>query len=133
MLLGFYIEFLRGHMTESSGALILACLVLVYIDEFIFGMRHSFQCIMVNVLSKSVVSLSYTRPNTSVIVFLVCSSVLYLQKSFRTSLISVSNLLIFCVCMLFSCFSLPAKKLENTLQKYQVTAPPCKNGEGIFP
>ena len=64
-------------MAESSGALILACLVLVYIDECIFGMRHSFQYIMVNVLSKSVVSLSYTRSNTSVIVFLVCSSVLY--------------------------------------------------------
>ena len=60
MLLGFYREFLRGHMAESSGALILVCLVLVYIDECIFGMRHSFQYIMANVLSKSVVSLSYT-------------------------------------------------------------------------
>ena len=47
-------------MAESSGALMLACLVLVYIDECIFGMRHSFQYIMANVLSKSVVSLSYT-------------------------------------------------------------------------
>ena len=64
-------------MAESSGALVLACLVLVYIDECIFGMRHSFQYIMVNVLSKSVVSLSYTGSNTSVIAFLVCSSVLY--------------------------------------------------------
>ena len=62
-------------MAESSGALILACLALVYID--ILGMRHSFQYIMVNVLSKSVVSLSYTRSNTSIIVILVCGSVLY--------------------------------------------------------
>ena len=38
------------------------------IDECIFGMSHSFQYIMVNVLSKSVVSLSYTRSNTLVIV-----------------------------------------------------------------
>ena len=77
VLLGFYREFLGGHMAESSGALILACLPLVYIDKCIFGMRHSFQYIMVNVLTKSVVSLSYTRSNTSVIVFSVCGSVLY--------------------------------------------------------
>ena len=42
VLLGFYRKFLRGHIAESSGALILACLALVYTDECIFGMRHSF-------------------------------------------------------------------------------------------
>ena len=69
VLLGFYREFLRGHMAESSEALILPCLALVYIYKCIFGMRHSFQYMMVNVLSKPVVSLSYTRLITSVIVF----------------------------------------------------------------
>ena len=77
VLLGFYREFLRGHMAESPGALVLACMALVYIDKCIFGMKHSFQYIIVNVLSKSVVSLSYTRSNTSVTVFSIYSSVLY--------------------------------------------------------
>ena len=58
-------------MAESSGALVLACLALVCKDECIFGMRHSFQYIMINVLSKSGVSLSYTSnaSNTSLIIF----------------------------------------------------------------
>ena len=47
-------------MAESSGALVLACLAIVCTDECIFGMRHSFQHIMVNILSESGVSLSYT-------------------------------------------------------------------------
>ena len=64
-------------MAELSRALVLACLALVCIDDFVFGMSRSFQYIMVNVLLKSGVSLSDTRSNTSVIVFLVCSSILY--------------------------------------------------------
>ena len=66
------------------------------------------------------------------ICFLVCSSVLYLQKSSRTS-ISVSDLLIFCVFMLFFCFSLPAKKIRGHSSNIVVDSPPYKNGEGIFP
>ena len=56
-------------MAESSEALILPCLALVDIYKCIFGMGHSFQYMMVNVLSKPDASLSYTRSITSVIVF----------------------------------------------------------------
>ena len=89
VLIGIYREFFRGHMAELSRA--LACLALLCIDQLSLRMSHSFQYIIVNALSKSGVSLSYTRSNIS-----VSSSVLYLKNSFRSS-ISVSRLLILCV------------------------------------
>ena len=134
MLLGFYREFLRGHMAESFRAPVLACLALVCINECIFGMSHSFQYINYygkrpfKVWFQSFIYLIKYFSNY----FLVFSSVLYQQKFFMTS-ISVSNLLIFCVFMIIFCFFLPAEKIREHSSKIvgdspRPPPPPCRNG-----
>ena len=106
-------------MAESSGALILACLAVVCIDKCIFWMRHSFQYIMVNVLSMSVVSLSYTRSNTSVIVLFSLWLNFVLTKIFQDIINFGVKFIDFCVCMLFFCFSLPARKISLSFRKLE--------------